>query len=487
MYSMHTYEFKTTPYDHQRSCLAGSWERPSWAHFLEMGLGKTKIVIDNMALLYEQRKIFSVLVIAPKGVYRNWVEKEIPEHLPERINRRVAYWSSSLNRQQKEAMERVFERKDNYALNILVMNVEAFSTERGAECAEKFLQLRPAMIIIDEATSIKNKDAKRTKRIIKLRKLAAYRRVLTGSPVTKSPLDLYTQCEFLDPALLGFNSFYSFRARYAVVQDMPLGNRSVKVVVGYRRLDELQQKLSKFSYRLRKEDCLDLPEKIYETRSVELTPEQKKLYDEMRQYALAELEPGKFVSATSTLSILLRLHQISCGYLPDPEGETGGKDIPNNRINELLECLEEVDGKVIIWANYRANLKLIYETLCKKYGKESCVHYYGDTSQEERERAKVMFQDPTSPVRFFIGNQQTGGYGITLTEARTVIYYSNNYDLEKRLQSEDRAHRIGQKFPVTYIYLVAKGTIDEKIISSLRRKIVISNEILGDTLRDWIK
>jgi len=261
------------------------------------------------------------------------------------------------------------------------------------------------------------------------------------------------------------------------------GGRSVQLVTSYRRLDELATKLEKFSYRVLKEDCLDLPPKVFTTRIVDLSEEQHKMYVTMKKAAIAEHE-GKIMSSMSALTTLLRLHQITCGTFKADDGTI--THLKNNRITSLMECLEETDGKVIIWANYREDIKKIVESLKKAYGDDSTVEYHGGVDSTLRQENIALFQEKNSPARYFVGNAQTGGYGITLTAANTVIYYSNSYDLEKRLQSEDRAHRIGQTGSVTYVDLVAEKTIDERIIKSLKSKINIANEIMGEDIKDWI-
>jgi SNF2 family DNA or RNA helicase len=265
--------------------------------------------------------------------------------------------------------------------------------------------------------------------------------------------------------------------------DRWFGGRKVSIVKSYQRLDELSKIIEQFSYRVLKEDCLDLPDKIYIKREIELTKEQVKLYQSMKLVAMASLS-GKVVKAPHVLTQLMRLHQITCGHLTTESGEI--VDIENNRLDELMEILEEVEGKVIIWSHYTHDIRKISAILKKTYGENSVVEYYGKTESETRQESIEKFQDPRSPVRFFVGNPQTGGYGITLTAASTVIYYSNGYDLEKRLQSEDRAHRIGQKKSVTYIDLIAEKTVDEKIVKALRKKINIASEVLGEELRSWI-
>ena len=202
----------------------------------------------------------------------------------------------------------------------------------------------------------------------------------------------------------------------------------------------------------------------------------------MKTMALAILN-GKQTTTVTVLTQLMRLHQITCGHFTADDGST--QNIKSNRINELMNVLEEVEGKAIIWANYQKDMFEIKKAIEKEYGEGSVVDYYGLTPQEDRQPNIKRFQEDPE-CRFFVGTPQTGGYGITLTQANTVVYYSNGYDLEKRLQSEDRAHRIGQKKSVTYVDLIADDTVDEKIVKALRKKINIASEVLGEELRDWI-
>ena len=478
------YKFKTKPYAHQITALEKSWNKAHFAYFMEMGTGKSKVLIDNIAMLYDKGKINGALIVAPKGVYQNWFDIEIPNHMPTHIEKKMVLWKASFmkgNEIVSKEVDALFETGTD--LHILVMNVEALSTKNGVTFANKFLSCHETLMAIDESTTIKNPGAIRTKTIIDLGRNTKYKRILTGSPVTKSPLDLYTQCKFLNEDLLGFSSYYSFQNRYACMVDRWFGGRKVSIVKSYQRLDELSKIIEQFSYRVLKEDCLDLPDKIYIKREIELTKEQVKLYQSMKLVAMAALS-GKVVKAPHVLTQLMRLHQITCGHVMTESGEI--VDIENNRLDELMEILEEVEGKVIIWSHYTHDIRKISAALKKTYGENSVVEYYGKTESETRQESIEKFQDPRSPVRFFVGNPQTGGYGITLTAASTVIYYSNGYDLEKRLQSEDRAHRIGQKKSVTYIDLIAEKTVDEKIVKALRKKINIASEVLGEELRDWI-
>ena len=474
------YKFKTKLYKHQLTALEKSWNKETYAYFMEMGTGKTKVLIDNMSMLYDKGKIDGALIIAPKGVIKTWYEQEIPTHLPNHIENVTVLWQPNITKQQETKLNNLFALNMN--LHIFVINVEALSTDKGVKFAEKFLRSHKTLMAIDESTTIKTPTAKRTKNIINLGKAAKYRRIMTGSPVTKNPLDLYTQCEFLDPYLLDFTSYYAFRNRYAEMKTMHLRGRSIQVVDEFKNLAELSETLKGFSYRVLKQDCLDLPPKNWIKRYINLSKEQQKVYDQMKKTALATLN-GKVTSTMTVITQLMRLQQITCGHFVADDGTT--QEIKNNRITELMDVLDEIEGKAIIWGHWQKDIQNIVSEIEKVHGPGSVVDYYGLTPQEDRQDNIRKFQsDPK--CRFMVGTPSTGGYGITLTAANTVIYYSNGYDLEKRLQSEDRAHRIGQKKNVTYIDIIAEKTVDEKRVKSLRDKINIASEVLGEDLRAWI-
>jgi SNF2 family DNA or RNA helicase len=429
-------------------------------------------------MLYNAGKINGALIIAPKGVYKNWFDSEIPNHMPDYVEKKIGLWRTDPNAKDLKPLF-----STGAELHILIMNVEAFSSKKGVDFAKKFLSCHNTIIGIDESTTIKNPQAKRTRAIVELGTKSKYRRILTGSPVTKSPLDLFAQCYFLHPYLLGHESYYTFKVRYAVTKQINVSGRTIQIVVGYRNLGELSEKLKPFSYRVLKDDCLDLPKKTYTKRIIELTDEQKKVYKTMKQQAIAFLN-GKMITTATVITQMMRLHQITCGHFKSDDGTI--QTIKNNRIDQLMEVLEEMEGKAVIWAHYRYDIKNIVETVSKKYGENSVVTYYGDTSTDDRQKAIKKIQDPKSPVRFIVGTPQTGGYGITLTGASTMIYYSNGYDLEKRQQSEARIDRIGQEKPMTYIDIIAEGTVDDKIVQSLRKKVNIATEIMGEELKEWI-
>ena len=448
---------------------------------MEMGTGKSKVLLDNAAILYDKGLINGLLLIAPKGVYKNWYDSEIPTHLPDHIAKKVVLWKTSdKSKKQQDILNTLFKSETDF--HILIMNVEAFSSGNGTQFAKKFLSCHKSMIAIDESTTIKTPTSNRTKNILSLRKDCKYRRILTGSPVTKSPLDLFSQCQFLDPWLLDHQSYYTFRARYSICKKIQVNGRQVEIVVGYRNLAELSEKIKPFSRRILKEDCLDLPSKSYVKHYVELTKEQKKVYQQMKKEAIAFLD-GKMQSSATVMTQLMRLHQITCGHFTADDGTI--KDLPCSRLAELMSILENVEGKSIIWSHYTHDVRRIIAEIKRVYGDDAVVDYYGATDTDARSKNIKKFQtDPN--CRFFVGTTHTGGYGITLTAGSNMIYFSNGYDLEKRQQSEARIDRIGQTQKMTYIDIMSQDTIDERIVKALRNKVNIANTIMDEDFREWI-
>ena len=474
---MWKYPYKTKPYEHQRNALNDSAEKTEWAYFMEMGTGKTKVTIDNIAYLYLQRKITSVLIIAPKSVYTNW-ESEIETHMPDVLKYKIYKWNI-------DKPKDYFKMDESPDLKIFLINVEALSTKRGYQaCVEYLLKNKLNFVALDESTTIKNRSAKRTKNILSLAKVSHIKRILTGSPITKSPLDLFTQCAFLSPELLGFHSYLAFRNRYAEMTDIPVGSgRYISIPKYYKRLDELEEKMKSFATRIRKDQCLDLKPKVRSKRYIELEGDGKKIYERLKHHALAIVEDST-ISFSNKLTEIIKLHQVCNGFTKNDDGEI--MQLHKSKLNALDEILEETDGKVIIWANYLYNIHEIKDFLTKKYGEDSTVCIYGAVDVEDRQDAVKRIQEDEK-TRFLVANPTTGGFGLTLTACNTVIYFSNNYNLEVRMQSEDRAHRLGQKGTVVYIDIVARGTLDEAIMKSLTSKGQIAAKTLGEEdLKSWL-
>jgi len=440
---------------------------------MQMGTGKTKVTIDNMSYLYVENKIDTVVVVAPNSVYQNW-KKEIDFHCPEKTN--IYIW--------KVTKDKTF-KLDTSKLTFVLMNVEALSHASGKKWLDyKLLKYgMKSMVILDESTSIKNLKASRTKAIIKLGKLAKYKRILTGSPITKSPLDLFSQCAFLDKKLLGYENYTVFKSRYAVMYSIERGGYNIQIPKYYVNLEELEYKLKNFSFRVRKKDCLDLPPKQYVQRMIELPEEQRKAYEQLKANALIILRDDE-VSYNNKLTELLKLQQVANGFIKTNDSKI--VDFKTNaKLKELMSILEESEDKCIIWANYVHNIEMIKKKLGEVYGKDSVVSIYGKDSVDVRNKAVESFQSDDR-CRFLVGNPTVGGYGLTLTAAKYVIYFSNSYNLEVRQQSEDRAHRYGQTSQVTYIDLIATDTIDEMVLHNLENKIELSAKTLGEQVQKWL-
>jgi len=459
----------------------------NFAYLMEMGTGKTITAIMDLMILHHEKGVDNCVIFAPKSVYRNWY-KEITEFVaPEKTKYVINTWDPSLKDPVTKAKLTDLLQKSVVPLNVFLMNIEAISSPKGVKFLEKYLSVqdkKKTMMIVDESTVIKTHNAKRTKNLIKLAKDLSYKRILTGTPVTKSPLDIYTQFAFLDPKILGQSNYYAFRARYAKIINRPTsGGRHFPLITGYQRLDELEKKIYSAAFRVKKDECVDLPEKIYMKRFIPMSEKQLVAYESLRRNAMFIFN-DKTTTTVNRLSQIVKLHQVCCGFTINDHGEI--HDLPNKRYDELLDVLEEVDGKVIIWATYRHNIETITNKLKEKYGDTKAAAFYGDTENQVRLDLVRDFQSPTSDLTYLIANPKTGGYGITLTASHTVVYFSNNYDLEIRLQSEDRAHRIGQKNKVTYVDFVCQGTVDEKILTALKNKVDIASQVIGDELKSWI-
>ncbi len=475
---LNLFNFKTQPYEHQKTCLNKAWDKPTYAFFMEMGTGKTKVAVDNIGLLRINKNITGVLILAPKSVYTVWAFDEINKHMSSDVGYEIYSWNIDKPKQLKKSLD------CKGKLKIFCMNIEALSTSRGLKGATEFLyNHQENLTIIDESTTIKNHKAIRTKNVLKLSDYSKYKRILTGSPVTKSPLDLYTQCNFLDGTHLGFSSYFTFRNRYCVTHRLDLGNgKYTEIPKYYVHLDELEDKLSKFSYRVTKDECLDLPPKLYSKRYIDMNDEQKDFYERLRIAAIAIIE-DEAVSYNNKLTEIIKLHQVCNGFVKTNDGEL--KEFKNPKLHALSDIIEESEGKVIIWANYIYNIESIIKFLQEKYGVYSVVSNYGAVDTLKRAEAVKKFQEDDT-CRFFVGNPATGGFGLTLTEAKNIIYFSNSFNFEHRRQSEDRAHRSGLKHRVLYTDLICKGTIDERIISSLSNKNKLAIKTLGDEFKEWL-
>jgi SNF2 family DNA or RNA helicase len=490
------YPFKTAPMRHQLEAWSKTNRSKIHALLWEMGTGKTKTAIDTIAYMYDQGWIDAAAIFAYKGTYENWAD-EIVLHLPSHINHRVALWTSYMNtKQEKIFNEAVYG--DRSFLRILIMNVEALAFERSFKVAYTFSQCHRTIGIMDESTCIKNPSSKRTKAAWKIRDVCLARRIMTGSAVDNRPLDAWAQYEFLRPGCLGFSSYYAFRAQYAILVRMrvrdnridrsrirPDGMREITTIKGHRNLDQLRASMSKISTMIKSDKCQDLPSKIYQAHYVDLTDDQRVVYEQMKKRAIIELK-GSIVTAKIVLTKIIRLQQIACGFIVDDDGTT--HRLPSNRLAALMSILDESREKGLIWANYRESIHEIEVELSRAYGKDEVRTYYGETGTEERREVRAeSLRGAETHMRWLVSNQQTGGYGNNWTAFNLVIYYANSFDGELRNQSEARAHRKGQTGSVTYVDLVARGTVDEKILSVLKDKKTMAEAITQSNWEEWFR
>lgn len=487
------YTPKTKPFEHQARILEKSRELESYALFLEMGTGKSKILIDTAGHLFAEGKINGLLVLAPKAVAPNWVNDELPTHLSTPY--RAFLWDTGKagNKGYQQELAQ-FLRTPEDQLAILVMSYPAIMTERkpgakplkGKDAAKKFLTDRRVMMACDESARIKTPNAKTTKRVVAAGRHAAYRRIATGTPVPNGPFDVFSQLQFLDPGiwkLIGCNSFAAFKTMFGEwVEHVRKDNgQRFQQLIGYKNLSSLNEVVDSVGDRVLKTDVLDLPPKLYERKTFDMAPAQAKLYKQLRDEFVVFLENGDMVSAPLVIQRILRLQQVTSGYVPTDDGDMIVMD-PNPRLELANEIIADVPHQAIIWGKFHHDLDLISERL--RADKRTFVTYDGRTSQDERERAREAFK--AGDAQFFVANPAAAGEGLTLTQAKTVLFYNTSYKLGDRLQAEDRAHRIGQDQPVFYIDFAARGTIDVQILRALRRKNELAAQVLGDAVKEWI-
>ncbi len=463
---------KTTAMAHQTTVVDASWESEYYGLFMEQGTGKTWCTIATAVRLFRAGKLDTVIVLAPNGVHDNWALNEIPTHSALSDDEQaVAVWHSSDGLRKQNRMTEIIETAGPKLLWILA-NIEALRTQRFIDLLSR-ITMRTVMTVVDESTVIKNPKAIVTKAAIKLGDASTYRRILSGTPMSQGPLDLWSQCRFLSKTALPYTSWTAFKCEFATEEVINLGPHrpSFVKITGYRNQSLLSNLIRKFSHRVLKKDCLDLPDKVYSTVYVEMTPEQKTIYKDLVSKAVAELNPG-VIAVTTALALIMRLQQVVLGYAPNETGEL--VPIPCERIGALVSATEGMTGKAIIFCRFKEDVRRILAAIATN--SEQAVEYHGDIDTESRSHAIKSFQEDPE-VRWFVATN-AAARGLTLTAAENVIYYSQGYSLEARLQSEDRAHRIGQTKTVIYTDLVARGTVDEQIIRALKSKKELADVVI---------
>lgn len=427
-----------------------------FGELFEMGCGKTLTTIAVAGALYNLGKIDRVLVVAPTSVCSVW---------PHDLNQFATFpWEARVLLGDKKKRLKALNELENWpfkALRIAVINYESTHREGIFEALAAY---KPDLIVCDESQRIKNPSAAQSKALHKLGDAAPFRMILSGTPVQNNAVDLYSQYRFLDPAVYGAN-FYAFKNRYCI-----MGGYGQHQIVGYRNMDELVEKEHSVAYRVTKEECLDLPQQTFINRYVQFTDAEQAIYEQLRKSSFLELETGENVTATTILTMYLRLMQLTGGFLTADES-TRPKQVNTTKLDALADIVDDyvVDAgkKLVIFARFRAEIAAIENLL--RLRKIQYGSIYGDVPMEERGKIVEDFQ--TNPdTKVFVAQIQTAGLGITLHAASTAVFYSYDYNYANYAQALARIHRIGQRLPVTYIHLVVDGSIDEKILAALENK-----------------
>lgn len=477
------YKFKTAPRKHQSLALNKVYGLPAHALFKDRGTGKTKTEIDIACALRMEGKIDCMLVVSKLSGRRTW-EEEFALHAP------IPYTMILPYSDEGKAFSRWLTTSHDF--KIMVIGVESLSQGRMVELAEMFMtvHMRPYMVI-DESHLISNHRAIRSLACLRLGKRAKYRAVLTGTPISTGPMNLYMQFEFLDPNIIGIGDYYSFRNRYAIMGGYQVtdrrGNKHPIQIVGYQNIDELTKTVAPVTVEVRKSDVLDLPPKVFKKIHVQLTAKQRALYDKVKKEGSYSMK-GREHTVKNVLELALRLHQIAGGFITTYSEQFMAPErvrrIPhvnaivpwrdNPKIIELLDVCGD-DKQIMIWCAYLSEIRAVVQALHETYPKESVIEIHGGIPEDQRAEWRKQYQRGVH--KFCVGNTATGGTSDTWTACETMIYYNNTERMIDREQSEDRAHRDGLKHSVLYIDIVAEKTVDEAILKSLAMKVDLSEYI----------
>ena len=461
-----SYTFKTQPRSYQEKALQFSWQKESFAYYMDMGTGKTKTSIDLFSAYFQCGEIDRLLVVTKFSTRMNW-EREFGIHCP------IPYEVAVLDTSKPKIFD-AFNTSYSDALKILIVGTESLAAGSASTYAEKFVNTSTRVgMIVDEAHMIKTHNAVRAKNAVKIGRGAKYKLVMTGTPIANAPLDLYMQFEFLDENIIGTGDFFSFRNRYAV-----MGGFEGKQIIGYQNMEELIELVSPYVYQVRKSEVLtELPPKVYEIREVRFNEEQRNLYTSIAKKNRAVMG-DRGLTVNTVLERMLRLQEICGGIVTferNPDLWNSSKyehsRIPGNnpKIEELLSITEEYQVSTIVWCRFIEEIHMVSEALRAKYGDDQVVEIYGNVSEKDRDHnVQELFQK--KKARFLVGNASTGGTGLNMTAAELVVYFSNSFNYVERDQSEDRAHRIGQTKSVLYIDLVMEKSVDGAILEALQNK-----------------
>jgi SNF2 family DNA or RNA helicase len=513
------YRFKTEPWAKQLEVLERSWNRKAWGLFCEQGTGKSKVLIDTTGLAFVKGWVEGLVVVAPDGVQRDWIDIHLAKHCA--VPYRAAVYETHMTKKGKEAYERqLYARDDAASLKVLTISYDTLITDRGEKEVQRFLNTFKSMLCVDESHKVSNAKAARTLCVKRLSKKAYMRRVMTGTPVKNNPFSVYHQCEFLEPGLLGFQTYTAFKAQYAVMEAPDSGlvrhiqrklvqkygrqkaERMAPQIVSrdsegrpmYRNLEDLAERMSKFSSRVLKTDMFDLPPKVYIQRTVPMSKAQAAVYEALASDCVAEYN-GKTLTAELAIVRATRLQQITGGFfVPDIDDTLWSDDRTPvlldptpPKLASLLDFVEEdPDAKLIVWARFKAELNMIANRLAELYGVPAVTRYWGEQNSNEKADAKKRFITDER-CKFFVSQPQSGGTGLDgLQDVCTrQFYYSNVHPLVDRLQSEDRLHRGGQTGTVLVVDSVTSNSVDQAILNALRAHKEVADIINRDP-REWV-
>lgn len=448
-------------FKHQKEVFDKSVQMNNWALFMEAGTGKTLVSIRTAEYWFTNQDIDAVIVICPKSLIGTWADGELAKH--SEVQYSTYKWDPS--KIDKEKFVKCL--KDKNKLFYFIMNHDGFVSEKLAPFLNTIIKHCKFGIIYDESTAIKNIKADRTQLAISLARRAEFRRILTGTPIVQSPLDVFSQTEFLGPSMLGFKNFYGFKTRYAIIKRKTFGPRSFDVVEGYRDLDDLRRKLDRFSSFRKLEDCVDMPEQVFKPVEIELTKEQIHAYTELKEKALLYIEENE-ITAVNALAMLTRLQQIVAGQLKTPDGNY--VSIKNNRLTALKELVEGTTDKLIVWSTF-VNTSI---DICKLL-QGNVLTFTSNTNPEQRNDVLNAWRKGSAQVLLL--NPQSAGHGLTLNEAKQSVFYNGFFNLEWRLQALRRNYRIGQDSRTVVNDFITRGTVEEKAYAALNAKEDIAKKV----------
>lgn len=439
------------------------------ALFMGTGTGKTKVCLDKYVKLWCEGEIDALMVLTLKGVHRQWATEQVPEHVHESIPRICHVWEGLKTVREKKRFNWFIKQKDK--MQILCLNVDSVKGDKAWELIRRFTSVHQGRIAIalDESQEIATHDSARSVAIREMAEMIKHKMIMSGTPLPKDLQNEWAQFLFLDPGIIGHTYVTAFRKEYC-----DMGGFQNNKVISHRNLERFHQLTSPYIFRVTKEEELDLPAKVYTKEVFELSADQRKHYDNLKASFITKLDSGEVSTVPNAAVLVMRLQQITNGFLTDEDGTV--HELPNPRLELMKKIDNRIPGKKIVWAHYNRDVALLKELFGSR-----CLTYVGSTSDKDREYAKKAFMDPDSGIDIFLSNPAAGGTGLNLQgECAHAIYYNNSFNAVDRWQSEDRIHRIGTYKTITYIDMVAMKTVDYRILANLKKKKDFQEFVLDD-------